>query len=150
MRLAGKVAIITGAGGAIGAAIARLFVDLGASAMLTDRDGAKLDETARSGVLGPEWSAHAASSATTVVAVPIRVNVRTMCPRELSVMHRGAVHSRDATRGATGPRHSIYTGNDLQSRHRTFDRNELFHRSTKRAVSLRLGGLSLGFVQTNE
>ena len=47
-RLEDKVAIITGAGGAIGAAIARLFVDLGASAMLTDRDGAKLDETARS------------------------------------------------------------------------------------------------------
>jgi len=45
-RLDGKVAIITGAGGAIGSATAKLFLDLGASMMLTDRDGAKLDEAA--------------------------------------------------------------------------------------------------------
>jgi NAD(P)-dependent dehydrogenase (short-subunit alcohol dehydrogenase family) len=43
-RLDGRVAIITGAAGAIGAATARLFLDLGSSVMLTDRDGAKLGE----------------------------------------------------------------------------------------------------------
>ena len=45
-RLDDKVAIITGAGGGIGGATARLFLDLGASVMLTDRDAPKLDEAA--------------------------------------------------------------------------------------------------------
>ena len=42
--LDGKVAIVTGAGGGIGGATARLFLDLGARVMLTDRDAAKLTE----------------------------------------------------------------------------------------------------------
>lgn len=42
--LDGKVAIITGAGGGIGGATAKLFLDLGAIVMLVDRDAAKLDE----------------------------------------------------------------------------------------------------------
>lgn len=42
--LDGKVAIITGAAGAIGGATAKLFLDLGAKVMLTDRDAAKLSE----------------------------------------------------------------------------------------------------------
>ena len=36
-RLDGRVAIVTGAAGGIGSACARLFVDLGAKVMLTDR-----------------------------------------------------------------------------------------------------------------
>ena len=43
-RLDGKVAIITGAAGGIGGATARLFLDLGASVMLTDRDAPRLSE----------------------------------------------------------------------------------------------------------
>ena len=41
-RLDGKVAIVTGAAGGIGGAIARLLLDFGAKVMLTDRDGAKI------------------------------------------------------------------------------------------------------------
>ena len=44
-RLDGKVAIVTGATGGIGAATARLFLDLGAAVMLVGRDGGKLSET---------------------------------------------------------------------------------------------------------
>jgi 3alpha(or 20beta)-hydroxysteroid dehydrogenase len=44
LRLEGKAAIITGAAGGIGGATARLFLDLGARVMLTDRDEAKLAE----------------------------------------------------------------------------------------------------------
>jgi NAD(P)-dependent dehydrogenase (short-subunit alcohol dehydrogenase family) len=47
-RLDGKVAIITGAAGGIGGATARLFLDLGAKVMLTDRDGARLGEVEHS------------------------------------------------------------------------------------------------------
>ena len=43
-RLDGKVAIITGAAGGIGSATARLFVQLGAKVMLTDRDDTQLRE----------------------------------------------------------------------------------------------------------
>ncbi len=39
MRLAGKVALVTGAGGGFGAGIARLFAREGAKLVLADRDG---------------------------------------------------------------------------------------------------------------
>jgi meso-butanediol dehydrogenase/(S,S)-butanediol dehydrogenase/diacetyl reductase len=45
-RLAGKVALITGGGGGIGAATAALFCAEGASVMLVDMDGAGLERTA--------------------------------------------------------------------------------------------------------
>ncbi len=46
MRLEGKVALITGSGGGIGAAIARLFCQEGASIVLFDRDAGMLNNTA--------------------------------------------------------------------------------------------------------
>ena len=45
-RLDGRVALITGAGGAFGRAIATGFTEMGARLFLTDLDGARLDETA--------------------------------------------------------------------------------------------------------
>jgi meso-butanediol dehydrogenase/(S,S)-butanediol dehydrogenase/diacetyl reductase len=45
-RLAGKVALITGGGGGIGAATAALFCSEGASVMLVDMDAAGLERTA--------------------------------------------------------------------------------------------------------
>jgi 2-hydroxycyclohexanecarboxyl-CoA dehydrogenase len=45
-RLAGKVAVITGGGGGIGAATARLFCENGAAVMLVDLDAAALERTA--------------------------------------------------------------------------------------------------------
>jgi 2-keto-3-deoxy-L-fuconate dehydrogenase len=45
MRLAGRTAIITGAGSGIGRASAVLFAKEGASVALVDRDGAGLEET---------------------------------------------------------------------------------------------------------
>jgi NAD(P)-dependent dehydrogenase (short-subunit alcohol dehydrogenase family) len=45
-RLDGRVALITGAGGAFGRAIAAGFAEVGARVFLTDRDAARLEETA--------------------------------------------------------------------------------------------------------
>ncbi|MFI5013955.1 MAG: SDR family NAD(P)-dependent oxidoreductase [Hyphomicrobiales bacterium] len=52
MRLSGKVAIVTGAAGNIGAAVTRLFVKEGAKLALVDRNGKAVDELARE--FGPE------------------------------------------------------------------------------------------------
>ena len=46
MRLSDKVALVTGAGGGIGSAIARLYAREGASVLCTDRDEAKAAKTA--------------------------------------------------------------------------------------------------------
>jgi 3-oxoacyl-[acyl-carrier protein] reductase len=48
MRLAGKVALVTGAGGGLGTAIARRFAAEGAKVLCTDRDMAKAESTAAS------------------------------------------------------------------------------------------------------
>ena len=48
LRLAGKVALITGGGAGIGAAVAQLFCADGAAVMLVDADAAALARTARS------------------------------------------------------------------------------------------------------
>jgi NAD(P)-dependent dehydrogenase (short-subunit alcohol dehydrogenase family) len=57
-RLRGKVAIITGGAGSIGAATARLFAAEGARVVVTDRDEAALDDLASE--LGGSAAAHAA------------------------------------------------------------------------------------------
>ncbi|TFZ01258.1 SDR family NAD(P)-dependent oxidoreductase [Ramlibacter rhizophilus] len=46
-RLAGKVALVTGGGGGIGAATTRLFCEQGAAVMLVDLDPAALERTAQ-------------------------------------------------------------------------------------------------------
>jgi NAD(P)-dependent dehydrogenase (short-subunit alcohol dehydrogenase family) len=46
MRLNGKVALVTGAGGGLGTAIAKRFAVEGASLMCADRDGARAEATA--------------------------------------------------------------------------------------------------------
>jgi NAD(P)-dependent dehydrogenase (short-subunit alcohol dehydrogenase family) len=46
MRLKGKIALVTGAGGGLGTAIARRFADEGASLMCTDRDRGRAEATA--------------------------------------------------------------------------------------------------------
>jgi len=46
MRLTGKVALVTGAGGGLGTAIAKRFALEGASLMCADRDGARAEATA--------------------------------------------------------------------------------------------------------
>lgn len=61
-RLLGKVAVITGGGGGIGAATAALFCAQGASVLLVDMDGAALDRVASS--IG-EWFPQAGVSVLT-------------------------------------------------------------------------------------
>ena len=47
MRLKGKAALVTGAGGGLGGAIARRFAAEGASVLCSDRDLAKAEATAK-------------------------------------------------------------------------------------------------------
>lgn len=61
-KLDDKVAIITGAGGGIGAAAARLFAAEGAKVMLVDLDGDRLAGIARS--IGDDRAAHAVADVT--------------------------------------------------------------------------------------
>jgi NAD(P)-dependent dehydrogenase (short-subunit alcohol dehydrogenase family) len=53
-RLDDKVAIITGAAGAIGSATAKLFLELGARVMLTDRDATKLSGADDCAIIGAD------------------------------------------------------------------------------------------------
>ena len=46
MRLQSKIALVTGAGGGLGGAIARRYANEGASVLCTDRDLAKAEATA--------------------------------------------------------------------------------------------------------
>jgi 3alpha(or 20beta)-hydroxysteroid dehydrogenase len=61
-RLAGKVAVITGAAGGIGAAAARRFAEEGASLLLTDRDGDGVEMLAAELGNGAAWRSHDVTS----------------------------------------------------------------------------------------
>jgi NAD(P)-dependent dehydrogenase (short-subunit alcohol dehydrogenase family) len=65
-RLDGRVALVTGAGGAFGRAIALGFADAGASVFLTDLNSERLDETAAlvraTGALCETWVADSSSN----------------------------------------------------------------------------------------
>lgn len=59
MRLDGKVAVIHGAGGAIGGACARAFAREGARVFLAGRTRGRLEEvptTSRAGAATPKWT----------------------------------------------------------------------------------------------
>ena len=63
MRLEGKVAIITGASGGIGAATARRFLDEGAKVMLVGRSEAKIEQTMEALGNGTSLAFHLAEAA---------------------------------------------------------------------------------------
>jgi 3-oxoacyl-[acyl-carrier protein] reductase len=67
MRLKGKVALVTGAGGGLGTATAKRFAAEGAAVMCTDRDGARAEATAsaitRSGGVARSFQADVADPA---------------------------------------------------------------------------------------
>lgn len=70
-RLDGKIALITGAAGSIGAAAARRLVAEGARVVVTDRDGDRL--AALAGELGPDRAAALAAEVTDSAAVAATV-----------------------------------------------------------------------------
>jgi 2-hydroxycyclohexanecarboxyl-CoA dehydrogenase len=77
-RLAGKVALITGGGGGIGAATAALFCAEGASVMLVDMDAAALERTAK-GIREQSPGARVAHMAANVADAAASASAVTQC-----------------------------------------------------------------------
>jgi NAD(P)-dependent dehydrogenase (short-subunit alcohol dehydrogenase family) len=103
MRLAGRIAIITGAGSGIGRASAVLFAKEGASVALVDRDGAGLQETlaAIDGATG-EASVHVGDVGEADFAQTVVGNVMARCGR-LDVLMMAAGFSCGGTVLTTDP-----------------------------------------------
>src|ERR1700738_843253 len=103
MRLAGRTAIITGAGSGIGRASAVLFAKEGASVALVDRDGAGLQETlaAIDGATG-EASVHVGDVGEADFAQTVVGNVMARCGR-LDVLMMAAGFSCGGTVLTTDP-----------------------------------------------
>ena len=134
-RLEGCVVAVTGAAGAIGAAIARAFADEGGAVALLDLDGEAAERTARS-IGGATFAAACDVTDSTSAAEAIATVVRRFGGLDILVSNAGS-----ATTGAMATL-------DDEALRRSFDLNLFGHQNVARAAvrvfaAQRLGGVLL-------